>query len=288
MSKKTDNFESIMTSGIYKISSKIFPEKFYIGSAKSLSRREKEHFGRLQSVTHPNKILQNHFNKYGKSDFVFDVLEFVCFENLIASEQIYIDKLNPHFNICKIAGSTLGRPQSTETRAKRSAKLKGRKYTNTSGYKLGALARYGDVPKSVNGFVFVSHLPNGSNRSRRVEYKCGNCNKIYRDSITKYKSCKPCKCMRPKKNIDCPAAKAIRITLLKLTQSERSAQQPKRIDNTTGFIGVHRHRDRFRARIKKHGQWLEVGYYNTATEAAIARNQYIAAHSLPHTLNPTP
>lgn len=36
-------------------------------------------------------------------------------ESLITREQHYINDLNPHFNICKIAGSSLGRKVSEQT-----------------------------------------------------------------------------------------------------------------------------------------------------------------------------
>lgn len=96
-----------LNSGIYKIES-ITNGKIYIGSAVNIKRREKEHFNNLKKRTHVNIILQNHVNKHGVDDLVFTVIE-TCFkERLIMQEQYYIDTLKPEFNICFIAGSTLG------------------------------------------------------------------------------------------------------------------------------------------------------------------------------------
>lgn len=43
---------------------------------------------------------------------------------LIQSEQYFIDRLNPSYNMCKIAGSTLGTKQSVESNKRRSDTLR--------------------------------------------------------------------------------------------------------------------------------------------------------------------
>lgn len=105
-------------SGIYKIESKINPERIYIGSAVNMQQRKCTHFCLLRNNKHANIKLQSHFNKYGESDLVFSVL-LGCEKNeLLANEQFFIDSISPFFNICKIAGNTLGRKWSIETRIK--------------------------------------------------------------------------------------------------------------------------------------------------------------------------
>ena len=104
-------------SGIYQIQSK-FNGKCYIGSACDLKIRKKNHFQELKNKKHPNRHLQNHYNKYGKADLQFAILEFCEKEMLIVKEQIYINILKPTFNICKIAGSWLGIKHSKETKQK--------------------------------------------------------------------------------------------------------------------------------------------------------------------------
>jgi group I intron endonuclease len=95
-------------SGIYKIRSRTKPQRFYIGSAVNLDRRWYEHLHDLRLNKHDNPKLQNHYNKYYENDLIFIVIEECLPELLIQKEQYYINELKPYFNICKIAGNTLG------------------------------------------------------------------------------------------------------------------------------------------------------------------------------------
>ena len=97
--------------------------KIYIGSAINLKMRWKEHCHRLNQRDHPNRHLQNAFNKYGRDAFTFDVLELVLVpEMLTAREQYYFETLKPFgkrgFNIALTAGSSLGLRHTPETLAK--------------------------------------------------------------------------------------------------------------------------------------------------------------------------
>ncbi len=102
-------------SGIYKIQSRIKPERIYIGSAVDMKNRWNLHLYKLKKGVHHSIILQNHYNKYGENDLQFSILELVMFkEDLIRREQYYIDKIKPEFNICKKAGSSLGTQRTEE------------------------------------------------------------------------------------------------------------------------------------------------------------------------------
>lgn len=110
-------------AGIYQILSK-HNNKRYVGSTYLLTKRINEHKRRLKNNKHENQHLQNHYNKYGKDDLVYSVLEFIQVEELdkeqtktliLEREQHYLDTLNPEFNICKIAGSSLGTTRSEES-----------------------------------------------------------------------------------------------------------------------------------------------------------------------------
>jgi group I intron endonuclease len=101
-------------SGIYKIQSKIKPERIYIGSAIDYKNRKSTHLNNLRKNKHHSIKLQNHYNEYGESDLIFKLIE-PCFPQfLLCREQEYIDSLNPYFNICKTAGSSLGIKRSDE------------------------------------------------------------------------------------------------------------------------------------------------------------------------------
>jgi group I intron endonuclease len=110
----------LIKSGIYGIYSKSKPERFYIGSAIDFKIRKYHHFYDLRRNNHKNIKLQRHYNKYGKDDLTFEVIEYCHIHDLLAIEQFYIDEYSPFFNICKIAdyGNQLGLKRSEETRQK--------------------------------------------------------------------------------------------------------------------------------------------------------------------------
>jgi group I intron endonuclease len=114
-------------SGIYIIQSIIKPERKYIGSSININRRKYLHFWDLQRGKHKNMKLQRHFNKYGIDDLVFSVLIGCDKETLLAYEQFYIDALNPYFNLCPIAGNSLGVKRSEEFKRKISEANTGKK-----------------------------------------------------------------------------------------------------------------------------------------------------------------
>jgi len=116
------------TSGIYKIESKSKPDRFYIGSSYNIQLRWNSHLHELRKSKHGNDKLQKHYNKYGESDLLFSIVLLCEIEHLILIEQYFIDFLNPWFNICKIAGSSIGVKRSEAYKAKVSERKKGNKY----------------------------------------------------------------------------------------------------------------------------------------------------------------
>lgn len=107
-------------SGIYKIIN-LVNNKIYVGSAVNLFNRFKLHKSDLKNNKHCNDYFQNAYNKYGKNNFIFDIIEFVENKNsLIEKEQYWIDELNVcdrniGYNICLQAGSTLGKKATNDT-----------------------------------------------------------------------------------------------------------------------------------------------------------------------------
>lgn len=104
-------------SGIYEIKSKV-NQRCYIGSAVKLKKRIMEHKKDLRGNFHANRHLQRHFNKYSMADLQFTIIEFCTKELLIEREQYWIDQIKPKFNICKIAGSSLGTTRTEEQKDK--------------------------------------------------------------------------------------------------------------------------------------------------------------------------
>lgn len=103
-------------AGIYKITNTI-TQDFYIGSAVNFKKRFQIHLSYLRKNKHHSRYLQNSFNKYGESIFIFEELVVCPQEYLLKLEQWFLDSLNPIYNICKVAGSWLGQKHSEESKA---------------------------------------------------------------------------------------------------------------------------------------------------------------------------
>ena len=115
----------VMNSGIYRID--LGNGWFYIGSAINLNRRKNQHLQKLKNKKHPNKKMQNCWNKY--QVFEFSILFFCQIQELLLEEQFFIDLhfSNPkNANLSPTAGSTLGHKCSIESRKKMSDSQKGR------------------------------------------------------------------------------------------------------------------------------------------------------------------
>jgi len=105
--------------GIYQIQSKIKPDRIYIGSSINMTKRWWSHNDDLSKQRHPNRKLQNHFNKYGEDDLAYSIICECDEDVLLEMEQDYIDSMDPYFNIGKTARSPmLGRTHTEEAKIK--------------------------------------------------------------------------------------------------------------------------------------------------------------------------
>lgn len=93
----------IKVSGIYQITNNINGQK-YIGSSDHLYRRCSDHNRQLSMGIHSNPKLQNSWNKYGKENFSFSILEYAPSEIIRDLEQDYINRFRPELNIAKVVG----------------------------------------------------------------------------------------------------------------------------------------------------------------------------------------
>lgn len=107
-----------MNIGIYKIENKT-TGKLYIGSSLDIRKRWVRHLWDLKNNKHHSIILQRAWNKYGKDDFIFEIIEECTIDNLLTLEQKYLDEYLPIYNICPNAGNSYGRRDSMETRLKK-------------------------------------------------------------------------------------------------------------------------------------------------------------------------
>ena len=95
-----------MTSGIYKITN-LNDNKVYIGSSINVTKRQYKHFWMLRNNKHDNLHLQNSFNKFGESSFLFEVIQFCGVNNLVSLENNYIieyksNDSNYGYNLAKV------------------------------------------------------------------------------------------------------------------------------------------------------------------------------------------
>jgi group I intron endonuclease len=116
--------ENKSKSGIYMLTNKLTND-IYIGQSIDISKRFKNYFNISYIKSKDSFIISRALIKYGYSNFSVTILEYCDKSDLLAREQYYFDKLNPQYNILKIAGSSLNFKHSKETKTKISKSLKG-------------------------------------------------------------------------------------------------------------------------------------------------------------------
>lgn len=116
--------ENMGKSGIYMLTNK-FTNDIYIGQSVDLSKRFKNYFNLSYLKSKNNLIIARALIKYGYSNFSLTILEYCDKSDLLIKEQYYFDKLNPQYNILKLAGSSKNYKHTEETKAKISKSLKG-------------------------------------------------------------------------------------------------------------------------------------------------------------------
>ena len=130
--------ENIGKSGIYMWTNNLTND-IYIGQSINLSNRLKKYFTLSYLNSKNNLRISRALIKYGYFNFAVTILEYCDKSDLLAREQYYFDKLNPQYNILKIAGSSLNYKHSEETKAKISQSLKG-KYVKEKSALFGRIA----------------------------------------------------------------------------------------------------------------------------------------------------
>jgi len=119
-------------TGIYRIRN-IESGRIYIGSAKTLSARLRNHLNCLRARIHRNSHLQNAWVKHGEAAFVFETIIVCAPEHLLWYEQAFMDAeirrrgRRSLYNDSLVAGSSLGRKHTAEAKAKIGKANKGNK-----------------------------------------------------------------------------------------------------------------------------------------------------------------
>ncbi len=84
-----------MSIGIYRIVNKV-TQKCYVGQSQNIEYRWKVHIGILSRNGYGNSKLQNAWNKYGKDNFIFEILEECEVAKLDEREIYYIQIYNSY------------------------------------------------------------------------------------------------------------------------------------------------------------------------------------------------
>lgn len=161
-------------TGIYEIEN-VVSGKTYIGSAVNFSSRWGVHIHHLRNGTHHNKPLQNSFKKHGESAFIFKKIVLCDEKNLLVYEQLCIDRLNPAYNVARIAGRTTGYKHSPETKSKFHLRTKA-KMTDAVRAKISAANRGKSISveqrtKISNSMIGVKHT--SERREKQSSAKVG-------------------------------------------------------------------------------------------------------------------
>ena len=129
-----------MICGIYLIINQI-TGRIYVGSSIDIELRFYMHHYHLNRNEHGNFFLQRAWNCYGPDAFQFCIVEECARNKLLEIEQLWIDATSRKYNIVPIAGNTLGRICSDETKEKiRQSKL-GKKCSEESKLKRSLAAK---------------------------------------------------------------------------------------------------------------------------------------------------
>lgn len=180
-------------SGIYTITN-ITNNKIYVGYSKDVFNRKISHYSTLLRQKHANEHLQRAYNKYGKQNIIFEVLE-ECEEKYLASQENYwcnmlnVHNINYGYNIDithpdnkkimsevtkeKLRQINLGKKLSDEHKEKIGNSCKGktlgRKATEECKRNMSK-ARKGKYTGKNNPFYGKKHTNESKNKIKNSEY----------------------------------------------------------------------------------------------------------------------
>lgn len=115
-----------INTGIYQVLNTANGKR-YIGSAVNTRARWGLHKRQLNTGQHHSRYLQRAWDKHGEESFKFSLL-FICTKHtLLFYEQRALDGFRPEYNVCSVAGSTLGVKHTSEARINMSISHIGKK-----------------------------------------------------------------------------------------------------------------------------------------------------------------
>ncbi len=138
-------------SGIYCWYSKL-TGKMYVGSAVNLRARTNDYYQASYVEDRKHLPIIRAMEKYGRDNFSLIILEYTNKENLIRSEQYWIDSITPSYNILTVAGSWSNHRHTEDAKLKMSKAGIGKTHTEEVK-KLMSLSRR----KENNSFYGKTH-----------------------------------------------------------------------------------------------------------------------------------
>jgi group I intron endonuclease len=132
-------------------------QRLYIGSATHYRKRWHHHQRHLRIGDHTNSFLQHAWNKYGEQAFEFRLIEPIDdVARLIEREQYWMDYYKSYerdkgFNICKQAGSQLGRKASEATKNLWRKQRKGKRHSKETRERMSAAMKGNKNARNTKG-----------------------------------------------------------------------------------------------------------------------------------------
>ena len=177
----------IIYSGIYRIRNTI-TNKSYYGSSEDLEYRKNKHFKLLELNNHGNIKLQNSYNKHGKENFVFEIVEIILNSPLKLREDIeqkYLDFLRPYSKDYDIWLEKYGKEEADKRQEEMCQKMKNN-HMDFNGINSPRYGKYGAANNKKwinNGIKEIYVIPEEISKYEKLGFKKGRlkikcCNKM--------------------------------------------------------------------------------------------------------------
>lgn len=262
-------------SGIYVIKN-IKNNKLYVGKTiKDFEKRWKEHVDDLEAGKHYNKHLQRAWDKYGKNNFTFSVLEEIENDNTILEQQeVYwikqLDSKRNGYNQTDGGNGAVGFVHSHETKMRISSLAKERAKKSPMSNETRTKISNSKIGKKLSDEI----------KQKMSESKKGSNNSFYGKSHSDETK--------------------LKISLSKKGKSINShpdyngAKNPrfnkKRKNTSSTYMGVCYSQNksgsmRWSSRVRLNSKDIFSKYFKTEFEAIIARDIFVLEHNLENKLN---
>lgn len=144
-------------SGIYSITNLITKQR-YIGYSVNINNRKSSHFSSLNLKKHKNAYLQSSYNKYGSSNFNFEILEYCGCKFLPEREHFWVLHYKSNvrkygYNIQTTGVLNTVRIMSKETKNKISKKHKGKKVSEETRLRLLSYVKKKQTPEHIQNVI---------------------------------------------------------------------------------------------------------------------------------------